>query len=311
MIYKNALFLLVIILAFPLFGADYYIDDIYNAEEIGRGNVEGFSTSSQGIWSNPASLKNVKNISVGLYSAKFMDSDVNYNNYTASFKLKSFKIGVGYYDVRSSDIEKNSLDDSGEAITDSSYSLSSSITKIAIQKPMKEWGSVGAALSRYKYSGYNLTGKGYGLDLGGILSIPIKKRIETISISTTFKNIIPQKVDYSNGSSEKIPSSLVLSGSVHFLQEFEAYIQRSIHFKKAQLSGVGLSYRPRFIPGRAMSFSLGRNTYFNQNDASEIHSVFSTGVGLHLLGFEFHFAYQNDPNSYSEKQFYYTSVINF
>lgn len=309
MTFKRGLFLSICLVSQSLFATDYYIDDIYNAEEIGRGNVEGFSTSSQGIWSNPASLQSIQNVSVAWYSATFMDDDVNYNNYTTSLKFKNFKVGLGYYDVRSGDLEVNTFDDFGEATTDAYYTFSNSILKLALQHPVSDWGSLGVAVSRYAYSGYTLTGEGYSADIGGLISLPLK-RFKTLHLSATYKNIIPQKVSFSNGHTEEIPSSLVFSSKTDLSDSFGFLFQRTVHFNKAALSGIGLTYLPWHSTSGAFCISVGASNYLHLKDTSKTNTVYSAGLGLTLSKIALHFAYQNDPKAYSDKQFFYTTVIN-
>jgi hypothetical protein len=308
---KNTFFLALFLLTLTIqsYGADYYIDSIYNAEEIGRGGVEGFSTNSQGLWSNPASLRHIDKVSIGWYSATFMDDDVDYNNYTSAFKLGSFRLGVGYYDVRSDDIELNSLDEFGEAQTDSYYTYSNSILKVALQHPISTWGSIGTAVSKYNYSGYTLTGEGYGLDIGTVVSLPMEK-IDMFHFSATFKNALSKQVAYSNDKTEDIPASIFLSGKADISDRLNIYLQRTINFNKAQLSGCGVSYYPWKTDVVALSLSLGASNYLQIRDPQKTRTSYSAGLGLKLAQLEFHFAYQHDPNADSEKQYFYTTVIN-
>ncbi len=305
-----SLFILVS-LSLPIFAAQYYVDDTYNAEEIARGGVEGFSSSSQALWGNPANLKTIKNGSLAFYQSSFFDQDVKYNNLSIGFNLLHTKIGLGVFRAESADIPQNILDSNSEAKTVSVYDIQSAIYRVAIQKELTEWMSIGTTISKYTYRGFELTGDGLNMDFGALFTFKLNKLLDSISISSTLKNILKSDVSYSNGTSELLPSSLVLGGKAQVWDEFSLYFQKTILDSGTQLSGIGAVYKPYILYGQPISISVGHSDYQDFLSDKTTRSVFSLGVGLHVLNIDFYFAYQNDPSSYSEQQYFYTTNLNF
>ena len=209
---------------FPIvtLASDYFIDNIYNADQISRGQVEGFTLGSQSIWENPAGLYSVHGFSLGWYSATHMNNDSSYSNYTVGYNSPLGVVAIGYYDVSIGSIENNKLNEKDEAETLSYYDFKNSILKCSVQRSLTEQLHVGLSVTRYYYSGYRLTGVGYNSDLGVLYQLPLNGSfINTIQFSTVYKNWMDRNVLYSNSKYEKLPKSIVLSSAITFFSDMD------------------------------------------------------------------------------------------
>ena len=78
-----------------------------SARSIALGNVDGYNTSADAVFSNPAALSNVKGYSVSLFSSTLMN-DVHYFNAAISAQTSFGTIAVGLYEQSVSNIASTS-----------------------------------------------------------------------------------------------------------------------------------------------------------------------------------------------------------
>ena len=69
-----------------------------SAHMIRQGNIEGLSPIASSLFENPASLYLAKDLSLSLFTTKFMD-EVTYQNIAISTKLSFGTVGLGFMNV--------------------------------------------------------------------------------------------------------------------------------------------------------------------------------------------------------------------
>tara|TARA_B100000427_G_C15517766_1_gene598975 strand:+ start:3672 stop:4598 length:927 start_codon:yes stop_codon:yes gene_type:complete len=282
--------------------ATYYmvISDLgISAQSIALGNIHGYSSSSEAIFSNPASLINSQDYSFSIFSSKVMN-EVDYLQLSLTADIDFGSIGAGVYHQKVTDIPATyQYMDSNVGQTKiqqiGSYAYKNSLYKIAYQSPVFKQSSLGISFNYYHISVDTVKGSGTNFDIGIITPLPFN------SIKTSFyaQNIIPnRRVNYSNNQSELLP--FIFSSSI-IIPIYHLTLIPQISYQKSQvLFSSGLSYTPAFLP--YIDLLAG---YKQQLDyLSNKHQKLTFGFGLTLFALDIYYAYERSDYFFEDHNTY-------
>ena len=310
--------LLLISLSLPVFagGEFFQLSDVgSSARMIRLGNVEGFSGAASSVFENPAALYRIKKASVSLFSTTFMD-EVSYKNVSVGIRMPAGMLGFGYMTAGVNDIpltDKNVFDstnpDDYEIIQVGSFGYNNSLMKMSYQISQTKNLHIGASLSYFNTSIYNVTGSGFNLDAGIIIDT------EKFGVSILMRNLVSAlKVKYSNNESETLPLQSVYSGR-YTLGDVQVLGQlKVVGSNKKFVKSFGLEYNPKFLPFISLSaglkeFPINRSIegVFEQTIASNS----TLGLGLNLFGVDFDYAYEQSEHVQFNHKHYFSLALGF
>ena len=285
--------MIMMMVAIPVYSASYLmISDLgSSAEMIRRGNVEGFSSGSNAIFENPASLYRVNKISTSVFSSKIM-TEVDYRNISLAFKTGVGTIGVGYMDAGVEGIERTARDSDTDIITGTGemFGYKNRIIKIGYQKSLSKDFHVGVNGVGYINEIEYYMGTGYSLDAGLIYEF------NELTVSLFARNIIPTKVKYSDSADptysgeETLPLQTVFGLSYPF-GDLDVMGQFKFDGTNSLMS-AGLDYTPEFL-WDALTLSAGYKEYSVLDKTS---NTITLGVGLNLFGLSLDYAYEKSDH---------------
>tara|TARA_Y100001970_G_scaffold100782_1_gene126597 strand:- start:1039 stop:1959 length:921 start_codon:yes stop_codon:yes gene_type:complete len=293
--------IIVIVLLFitPI-RATYYMlmtDLGVSAQSIALGNTHGYITSSEAIFSNPASMLNSNDYSFSIFSSKLMN-EIEYLQISLSSETDFGSFGAGIYHQKVTDIPAtilhyNTLRQLSQVYQLGSYDYKNALYKIAYQAPIFEQYSLGISYNFYSISIDTYRGAGSNFDIGVL--IPFKY----FNLSIYNQNIIPnRRIHYSNNQSELLPFVTSTTAIIPF---YDFTIIPQLTYQKSQLlKSTGFSYTPSFLPFFDILFG-----YKEQLDyTSDKHQKFTFGFGLTFFTLDIYYAYERsdyflkDHNTY-------------
>lgn len=289
---------LLSLLTTRLFSNDYFlIEDIgTSAKQVGLGMIDGFDDSSSTMFSNPAGLYRVKNISMSVFSTTFIDQ-IEYRNITMGARTPMGVWALGYQEASVFDIAQTSSVVHSEPL--GYFDYKSSVVKLGYQYSVKSWLHLGANLSYFTQSFSDVYGQGTNLDIG---AIAFYHRIE---FSAALRNILTfSDVQYGEGVKEDLP----LRGSLGVrvpIYDFDLYAQ--YHQKQSiALMSAGIEYRPSFF-----NYLTVFSGYRQYEVLSKVSNNLTFGVGLRLLNVGFSYAYERSDHFEFDHKNYFSVDVNF
>ncbi len=296
------LILAILTMSSESYGANYLMltDLGSSAEMIRRGNIEGFSAGSNGIFENPAGLYRVNKISTSVFSSKLMD-EVNYRNVSVAYSSDIGVIAIGYMDAGVDDIISTKLQGEGDnatVIADGTFSYKNRVMKIGYQTSITDQLHLGVSGVGYLNEISTYSGTGYNIDVGLIYLF------SELEVSLLVRNLIPLKVDYSDtddasySGEEDLPMQMVLSAAYPF---GDLDIMGQFKYDGTNtLMGAGLEYTPKFLM-EMLTLSAGYKEY---SALDTISNTVTFGAGLNLFGLSLDYAYeQSDHFEYDSNNF--------
>ncbi len=272
-----------------------------SAEMIGKGNVTGFSHSANGIFDNPASLYRVQDMSLSLFTTTFME-EYHYFNGAYAAKTSLGTVGIGVY---------------SQAVSDLYDTYETSDTRIHIQSTFKyqnllvKAGHAFSPLSNlhlgssilYYSNGFtvgNYKSKGYNVEVGGILDL------NPLELSATATNLFTGlDAQYESGGSENLAAQLTFSGRYDLgAAEILGQVRR-------------VEYMPGFLKSAAVGVPLfsdllhvsaGYKEFFV---LTNIQKTVTLGLGLHVSGVDFDYAYERSDNPFFNHKHYFSMNLAF
>jgi hypothetical protein len=292
----------------PVYSASYLmISDLgSSAEMIRRGNIEGFSSGSNAIFENPASLYRVDRISTSVFQSKIM-TEVEYRNISLAVKTDFGVIGVGYMDAGVEGIQRTTKDSGSGLIapTGEVFGYKNRIIKVGYQKSISKEFHLGLSGVGYINEIDTYLGSGYSLDFGGIY------QFNDLTVSLFARNIIPTKVKYSDSnadnasySGEEVLPLQTVFGIAYPFGDLDVMGQFKFDGTNSLMSG-GLDYTPHFL-WNALTLSVGYKEFSILDKTS---NTVTMGVGLNLFGLSIDYAYEKsdhfeyDANSFASVGF--------
>ncbi|MBT5855012.1 hypothetical protein HOH87_00060 [bacterium] len=301
----HTLIVLLLLLANTAFAANYFmLSDLgSSAEMIGKGNIEGFSDTSNSIFENPASLIKVKNYSTSFFTTTIME-EVQYNNVSMAYNVGSGVFGVGYMAAGVEDIPLTFVNQAGIFDTNESFIYKNHIIKMGYAQPMNKRLSVGGSISLYNNNIHTVTGTGFGLDLGLVY------KIADIEVSLHGRNLAPQTVIYTDTADsdylaeEELPLQAVF-GVSYPMTEFDTMGQIKFDGVNSLVS-LGGTWRPGFTKN-LISFNLGYKEFSILND---VKNNITLGAGLDLFGIKLDYAFEKSEHAEYDSNNYFSISLN-
>ncbi|MEK9727525.1 MAG: type IX secretion system membrane protein PorP/SprF [Candidatus Margulisiibacteriota bacterium] len=283
-------------------GANYLMltDLGSSAEMIRRGNIEGFSAGSNGVFENPAGLYRVNKLSTSVFSSELMN-EVNYRNISVAFKSDIGVIAIGYMDAGVDDIISTRLQGEGDnatVIANGTFSYKNRVMKVGYQTSITDQLHLGVNGVGYFNEISTYSGTGYNIDAGLIYLF------SELEVSLLVRNLIPMKVDYTDSSDsnysgeEDLPLQMVLSAAYPF---GDLDIMGQFKYDGTNtLMGAGVEYTPSFLY-EMLTISAGYKEY---SALDQISNTVTFGAGLNLFGLSLDYAYeQSDHFEYDSNNF--------
>lgn len=284
MIKQLRFFLFLLLFSSPLFanGADFILvsDAGTSAGTIGKGGIEGFSDGAHTIFENPAGLSKIPNQSLSLFSANVMH-EVAYTNAAFASMTPYGMMGIGFMRAAVHDIPETGLDSEDRHIVVNNFDYLSSIYKASYQTHLAQNLSLGVGVSYYTVQFFDVVGTGSNFDIGAIYTQSDKE------FSLSAKNVLPNsKIRYNDGHFENLPFQLV-GAMKHTIKDFLLLGQFTFR-QDNLLPSIGVEYYPGFLP----YFSLRTGVKQHLTVTKQRRQNATIGVGLHLYGLNFHYAYE-------------------
>lgn len=296
--------LIILFFSSPLFAVDAFLISDYGASArlIGIGNIEGFSTSSEAVFENPASLFRVDNMSISAFQTSLVE-DIKLSAYSTVFNIsQDTKLGFGILSYGVGDIKVTGINNStGRFFTKSKTSFNDAVYKLVYGSKLFKDIYFGSAFSYFKKDFASISGQGFNLDVGIFID-------SDIDISLSAKNIVPlSKMNYSEGESETLPLQYLAGLQIPF-GDFDLFAQVKMQaISKEYLKSIGLVYSPSWV-NDLLYISSG----FKEIDiVGIIKNNISIGLGLKLAFFETHFSFEKSDYIGRDNKYYFSTSINF
>ncbi len=272
-----------------------------SAEMIGRGKIAGFSRAANGLFENPAALHRIDFMSVSLFTTTFME-EITYFSMAGAIKTPIGTFGAGSFIAGVPEIFSTFENSDKEILPQSTFKYQNVMLKAGYELSTLSYLHLGAA-GIYYASGFtieNYRGKGYNIEAGGILDLG------PLEVSAVGTNLIPFfKVNFESGGYEKLAAQLTLSGR-YDLGIAELFGQgQKIWNKPGILKSAGLNV-PMFW--NLLNLSGGYKEFYSLND---ILRTYTLGLGLHLSGLDFNYAYERSDNPFFNHKHYFSINVAF
>ena len=190
-----------------------------SAEMIRRGNVEGFSSGSNAIFENPASLYNVDTASTSVFASQLMN-EVSYKNLSIAFRTEIGVISVGYMDAGVDDIPITAMATDGTFYQNGSYTYLNRLAKFGYQTSLTDSLHLGINAVGYLNEIYTYTGVGYSVDAGAIYEY------NNLTVSLFGRNLVPITVQYTDSADATYSGEEDLPVQVLFGVRYDVEIYR-------------------------------------------------------------------------------------
>lgn len=292
-IYKSIsiiLFMILLLVSKSISHADTYdmISQLgSSARHIAIGNVDGFSMGADNIFENPAGLYRINTYALNLFSSKIL-WDTTYSSMAIAGAINNKSVwAVGIYELLINDFDYTNEDSiflggPGDWYAQplGTFDIKNSITKFAYQYSKNLDTHFGFTTNIYSQKMVDCNGQGWDIDLGAIYQVG---PFETI---TTIKNILGNKMHFSNNATETLPR--IIQTSSHFLVKNIHFFPQIALQNKTLTYSIGAETSLWFFP--QLKFMGGYKTTLN--NANEKAKRFSAGIGLDLQPVSFFYAYE-------------------
>ncbi|MDA1353792.1 MAG: hypothetical protein O3A01_04885 [bacterium] len=276
-----------------------------SAESIGRGNIEGFSYSSNSIFENPAALHRVEKFSAAMFSSTIIN-EINFNNFSLAYKTKKWgAFSLGYMSSQVADIPITEENDAGIFIQNGSFEYLNTITKLGYMYSINPKWHVGSALALYSNEIHTVTGTGYGLDIGSIY------QFDKLVMSGFIRNITGGSVEYTDSADdsysgkEDLPFQYVF-GMGYPIHDFMFMSQYKDDGTNGLMS-LGIGYTPRWL-WDVLTIRAGYKEY---SALADVRNTITLGVSLNLFGLNFDYAYEESEHIEYDSNTYFSLSMDF
>ena len=271
-----------------------------SAKMVGIGYVMGFDSSAVAIFENPASLYDLKKMSLTAFYTTFLGGESKYLNYAFAYRLPfNVVFGFGLMDSQVSDIKQTgatSASDPSTYFVSNTFDYRNSMYKAAVQWDLLPNIHTGVSLSYFKHDLFTVTGTGFNADIGVVANI------QAVDISLLAKNVIPGNfIKYTNDTEEKVQSQYI--AGIHYnVADFDLYGQLKYQSQKYISAGVRYHVVPFIsVSGGWSEFSV----------LGELKNKISLGVNLDVSKLGVNFAFEKSDYFESDNQFYTSFQIDF
>jgi len=299
---KCLIFLLMV--SSSIFGATYQTMSELgtSASMIGLGNIHGFEKSANVIFDNPAGLNNIKGISAGSFSTELMGGEIQFRNLSLGIKTHVGSFAIGVMESAVSDIPETAIQDN-EYIQIGSFGYKNQMAKLGYAFKFNKRVTLGANLVGINHEIGTVNAQTINTDLGALIEV------DRLNLSFVLQNaLFWQDLNYSNGGSENIPSTVIGGLKVGLLDDLDGYFQLKTFLREDhQLMSLGVAYQPNIV-GRLVTLRLGWKEFLILNQK---HSSITLGIGLDLMNVGFDVAYEKSTYFEVDSKQYVSFRFNF
>lgn len=299
---KQLIFLFVV--SGSIFGATYQTMSELgtSASMIGLGNIHGFEKSANVIFDNSAGLNNIKGISAGSFSTELMGGEIQFRNLSLGIKTHVGSFAIGVMESAVSDIPETAIQDN-EYIQIGSFGYKNQMAKLGYAFKFNKRVTLGANLVGINHEIGTVNAQTINTDLGALIEV------DRLNLSFVLQNaLFWQDLNYSNGGSENIPTTVIGGLKVGLLNDLDGYFQLKTFLREDhQLMSLGVAYQPNIV-GRLVTLRLGWKEFLILNQK---HSSITLGIGLDLMNVGFDVAYEKSTYFEVDSKQYVSFRFNF
>lgn len=296
--------ILVLVISSSIFGATYQTMTELgtSASMIGLGNIHGFEKSANVIFDNPAGLNNIKGISAGSFSTELMGGEIQFRNLSLGIKTHVGSFAVGVMESAVTDIPQTDIQDD-EYIQIGSFGYKNQMAKLGYAFKFNKRVTLGANLVGINHEIGTVNAKTINTDLGALIEV------DHLNLSFVLQNaLFWQDLNYSNGGSENIPTTVIGGLKVGLLDDLDGFFQLKTFLREEhQLMSMGVAYQPNIV-GRLVTLRLGWKEFLKINQK---HSSTTFGIGLDLMNVGFDVAYEKSTYFEVDSKQYVSFRFNF
>ena len=260
-----------------------------SASMIGLGNIHGFEKSANVIFDNPAGLNNINGISAGSFYTELMNGEIEFRNLSLGIHTHVGAFAIGLMESVVTDIPQTAIQDD-EYVQVGSFGYKNQLAKLGYAFQLNDRVTLGANLVGINHEIGTTNAQTMNADVGALISV------ERFNVSVVLQNaLFFQDLNYSNGGSEDIPTTVIGGLKVGLLDDLDGYFQLKTFLREEhQLMSLGVAYQPNIV-GRLVTLRAGWKEFLILN---EKHSSATVGIGLDLINIGFDVAYEK--SSYFE-----------
>jgi hypothetical protein len=298
------LFIILSLVSSSIFGATYQTMTELgtSASMIGLGNIHGFEKSSNVIFDNPAGLNTIKGVSAGSFFTELMNGEIQYKNYSIGLQTHVGTFAVGYMGSFVDNIPRTA-DVEGEFVRTGSFDYRNEMAKLGYAFQLSQKISLGLSIVGMNHVIDDVVGSGLNMDMGAMINV------HRLNLNVVIQNaLFWEDLSYSNGGTEKIPTTIIGGLQYPVLDDLDAYVQlKTFMREKDQLMSFGLSYQPQMI-GRIITLRAGWKEFLIMDKK---HTSTTLGIGLDLINIGFDFAYEKSSYFEVDSKNYFSLRFNF
>lgn len=287
-----------------IFGATYQTMSELgtSASMIGLGNIHGFEKSANVIFENPAGLNNIKGVSAGSFSTELMGGEIQFRNLSLGIKTHVGSFAIGVMESAVTDIPHTDIQDD-EYIQIGSFGYKNQMAKLGYAFKFNDRVTLGANLVGINHDIGTVNAQTINTDVGALIEV------DRLNLSFVLQNaLFWQDLNYSNGGSENIPTTVIGGLKVGLLDDLDGFFQLKTFLREEhQLMSLGLAYQPNIV-GRLVTLRLGWKEFLIMNQK---HSSTTFGIGLDLLNVGFDVAYEKSTYFELDSKQYVSFRFNF
>ncbi len=267
-----------------------------SARMIGYGGVEGFGSSADTVFENPAGLFRIHQNSVSLFTTKIMD-EVNYFSGAMASRTPWGVFGLGYMHASVWDIPHTAEDVKGRFYARYNFDYKNTIVRGSYQYSLSPHLHIGASVSQYMHAFDGVSGRGYDLDLGAVY---LYDRYE---FSALLRNLMNHNVDYDDDGIEELSRQYTVSAKAKVIPQVDVMGQMKFAYDQTMTS-VGVVYTPTLLP--YLKVSTGYRQFVTLDDVDDTYEL---GFMLDFSDVEFHYTYEKSGHvSYDNNNYFSVSV---
>ena len=274
-----------------------------SAEMIALGNIEGFSNSSNSLFENVAGLYRVQRYSASFFTSEII-SEVNYTNLSLAYNTGKGVIAAGYMSQTIADIIHTDWDNAVNwPIEKSRFSSNRHIIKLGYEYSLSHDLHLGVAISQHQNKLHTTTGKGLGLDLGGIY------KYKKWTFSGQVKNLSKENIQYSQSDDttynqiEKLPREMIL-GVQYRLKNLRLMTQYRL-IEDQTLNAIGIRYTPPYLDFINLVAGIKDQIYLRK-----VKQTKTMGLLLNLYGFHIAYSFQKSDHFEFDNNTYLSIYLN-
>ena len=282
-----------------------------SAKSIGHANIQGLSQSSNALFENPASIDPKNSKSFSMFYTQF-GNDINYANGSVYYNIPSIGfIGFGIMQTSIDGLLK-AKEVNDEFVEDGTFAYLNRVIKLSYtsQKTRTYFKKykikIGASASYYSSTIDTITGKGNNMDIGIKINYPENQ------ISIIGKNILPNKVSYSNQQTETIKESLVIAHQLSItnkpIKNLNLKLLSQVILSKHNIPALSGAITLNPYQLKFLSMSLGLRSYIINHTKTKTNPTL--GISLNLKDLHFHYALEHNPATITELKNYFSIDYN-